>query len=268
LTFSLGTNLQDLEDAMRSSYEKIRDLSQDGMDMWSQTAIQFVLNLRCRDVSNWQDLVLLTGEIMDEATYMHKAINAKHNLLHLMALTYKAQLACWFGFWSLSESLYKEVVHAVGESVHYSFGIMPHSLFGGIASYSLYVQKNKRKHLRLARRKRMTIKRAVSRGCPNGIAFLSLLDAEDVSVRKFAKTQDVMAAYTRAIDAMASEGLPHTEALANERAGFFIAKTGNRSEAINYFERALHLYNHEWGSYAKHDWLLEASVKALGKAQK
>jgi hypothetical protein len=76
-----------------------------------------------------------------------------------------------------------------------------------------------------------------------------------------------MAAYTRAIDAMALEGSPHTEALANERAGFFIAKTGNRLEAMHYFERALRLYNHEWGSYAKHDWLLEASAKALGKAQ-
>jgi hypothetical protein len=35
-----------------------------------------------------------------------------------------------------------------------------------------------------------------------------------------------MAAYTRAIDAMALEELPHTEALANERAGFFLAKAG------------------------------------------
>jgi predicted ATPase len=262
----LGTNLDDLEDAMRSSYQKIRDLSRDGMDIWSQTAIQFVLNLRCRDVSNWQDLVVLTGEIMDEATYMHKAINAKHNLLFLMALTYKAQLACLFGFWSLSESLYEDVVHGVGQSVHYSFGIMPHSLFGGIASYSLYAQNNKRKHLRLARRKRMIIARAVSRGCPNGFAFLSLLDAEDLSVRKSATTQYVMATYTRAIDAMASEGLPHTEALANERAGFFLAKAGNRAEAVQYFERALHLYEYEWGSYAKHDWLLETSAKALGKS--
>jgi predicted ATPase len=263
---SLGRNLDDLEDAMRSSYQKIRDLSRDGMDIWSQTAIQFVLNLRCRDVSNWQDLFVLTGEMMDEATYMHKAIAAKHNLLVLLAWSYKAQLACLFGFWSVSESLYEEI-KGIGQFFRYSFGLLPHSLFAGIASYSLYAQNNKRKHLRRARRKRVNIARAVSRGCPNGAAFLSMLDAEDLSVRKSATTQDVMAAYTRAIDAMASEGLPHTEALAYERAGFFLAKAGNRLEAIHYFERALRLYNYKWGSYAKHDWLLEASAKALGKAQ-
>jgi hypothetical protein len=35
---------------------------------------------------------------------------------------------------------------------------------------------------------------------------------------------------------------------------------------VQYFERALHLYEYEWGSYAKHDWLLETSAKALGKS--
>jgi predicted ATPase len=134
LEISLGTNLEELEDAMRSSYQKIRDLSRDGMDIWSQSALQFVLNLRCREVSNWQDLLLLTGEIMDEATYMRKAIGAKHNLLVLMAWSCKAQLACLFGFWSISETLYEDI-QGVGQSFHYSFGNMPHSLFAGLASY-------------------------------------------------------------------------------------------------------------------------------------
>ena len=263
IEISLGMNLEELEDSMRSSFQKIRDLSRDGMDIWSQTALQFVLNLRCRDVSNWQDLLLLTGEIMDEATYMQKAIGAKHNLLVLLAWAYKAQLAFLFGFWSISETLYEDTM-AVGQSSYYSFGLMPHSLFGGLASYSVYAQNHKRKHLKLARSKRAKVARAVSRGCPNGGAFLSLLDAEDLSVRRHAKTQDVTAAYARAIDAMALDGLPHTEALANERAGFFQVKTGNRSEALKYFERALYLYKYEWRSDAKHDWLLEASAKALG----
>jgi hypothetical protein len=121
IEIALGTNLDDLEDAMRSSYQKIRDLSRDGMDIWSQTAIQFVLNLRCRDVSNWQDLLVLTGEIMDEVTYMRKAITAKHNLLVLLAWSYKAQLACLFGFWSISENLYEDI-RGIGQSFQYSFG--------------------------------------------------------------------------------------------------------------------------------------------------
>ena len=262
----IGTNLEELENSMRSSYEKIRDLSRDGMDIWSQSAIQFVLNLRCRDVSNFQDMLLLTGEIMDEGAYMRKAIGAKNNLLVLLAWTYKAQLACLFGFWSISETLYKDM-KGVGQSFHYSFGLMPHSFYAGLASYSLYAQNHKRTHLKFARLKRRTIERAVSRGCPNGTAFLSLLDAEDLSVRRHAKPQDIIAAYTRAIDAMALDRLPHMEGLANERAGFFQGRVGNRSEAVQYFDRALHLYKYEWGSYAKHDWLLEASVKALGSSK-
>jgi hypothetical protein len=265
IEISLGRNLKDLEDAMRLSYQKIRDLSRDGMDMWAQSAIQFVLNLRCRDVSNWKDLLLLTGEIMDEVTYMRQAVT-KHNFLCLLALTYKAQLACLFGYWSISESFYEDI-RGIGRSFHHSFGVIPHSLFGGLASYSLYGQIKERKHLKRARWNRANLQGAVSRGCPNGTAFLSLLDAEDLSVRKSAKIQDVVAAYKRAIDVMALEGLPHTEALANERAGFFLVKAGNRVDAAQYFERALRLYKYEWGSYAKHDWLLEASAKALGKAQ-
>jgi predicted ATPase len=130
IEISIGTNLEELEHAMRLSYQKICDLSRDGMDIWSQSAIQFVLNLRCRDVSMWQDLLLLTGEIMDEATYMRKAI-AKHNLLILMAWTYKAQLACLFGFWSISETLYEDV-WKIGQSFHSSFGGIPHSFLVGL----------------------------------------------------------------------------------------------------------------------------------------
>jgi hypothetical protein len=60
---------------------------------------------------------------MDEATYMRKAI-AKHKLLVLLAWTYKAQLACLFGFWSVAESLYDDI-RGIGQSFRYSFGHYP-----------------------------------------------------------------------------------------------------------------------------------------------
>ena len=258
----LGLNLEELETFMRATYQTIRDLSHDAMVMWAQAAIQYVLNLRNQEVTDWSELSILTGEVMEEGAYMSQATKANHPLLITVAWSYKAQLACLFGFWSLAESIYKDML-GLGESFHFCYGVMPCSLFGGIASYSLYTENGNRKHLNYARKNRKTLRKAKSRGCPNASAFLTLLDAEELAVRKSVAPGKVSDAYNVAIAAMDAEQLCHIEALANERAGFFQAKVGNRAEAEKHFERAMKLYKYEWGAIAKHDWLKEESVKVL-----
>lgn len=115
----------------------------------------------------------------------------------------------------------------------------------------------------LREKNRKKLQRAESRGCPNVSAYLKLLDAEELSVRKLTAPRIVSVAYDRAIDAMAAAGRPHMEALANKRAAYFQVKQGNRAEAEKDFERAVHLYKYEWGGNAKHDWLTEESIAAL-----
>ena len=254
----LGANLEELEDFMPATYQKIRDLSQDALVMWAQPAIQFVLNTRSQESVAWKDLTNLTGEVMDEVAYLRQARDAKHQILVLLALIYKAELACLFGFWSQSESVFKEI-SSTAESFQYSYGAISCHCSGGIASYSLYKENGNRKHLNFARKNRKTLRQAVSRGCPDASSYLTLLDAEDLSVRKSIAPDTVTAAYQRSIDA--ATGNPRSEALANERAAFFQVKLGNRADAERYFERALELYKYDWGSIAKYDWLKEKKAE-------
>ncbi|KAI2513701.1 hypothetical protein MHU86_841 [Fragilaria crotonensis] len=203
----LGTNIEKLETSMRADARLIGDSSQEAMDMWTQPVIQFVLNLRNDGSLSWQELTILTGEFMDEETYIRRALASNHRILVMMTLNYKAILACCFGFWSLAESVLIELT-SMGKAFFYSYGTPSNSLYGGIASYCCYQQNGKRKHLKLARRYRRRLATAVSRGCPNSPPYLSFLDAEDLVIRKSAKHGAVSAAYNAAIGKLASAGFP------------------------------------------------------------
>ncbi|KAI2513686.1 histidine kinase [Fragilaria crotonensis] len=262
----LGTNLEQLEASMREDARSAAALSQEAMDMWRQPVMQYVLNLRNDGSLSWQDLTTLTGEFMDEATYIRRALASSHRILVMMTLNYKATLACYFGFWSMAESIFIEVM-SMGKTFFFCNAAMSNAVFGGIASYSCYQQSGKRKHLRLARKNRTRLASAVSRGCVNAHLYLSFLDAEDLAIRKSAKPFAVVAAYNTAIEKFDSVGFPHMVAYAHERAGFFQAKLGNRNEAVVCFQKALDLYYNTWGSTARHDWLVEHSEHALGRIE-
>jgi hypothetical protein len=251
-----GKNLEELEAFMWSSYQSIRDLSQNSTLLWPQSAMQYVLNLRQQDVEDWEDLTNLTGEIMEETMYMKQCTDAKHSILIMVALTYKANLSCFFGFWEKSVSITKHMMK-YSDGFYLGYGVIPCSLFAGIASFSLYRKTKQRKHLTFARQNQATLQRAHNRGCPNALAFLTLLKAEALSVKHSVNYSVVNAAFDLAIETMASEKLPHTEALANERAAFYEVQRRNKFGAEKYFERALEIYKYDWGSIAKHDWLLE-----------
>jgi predicted ATPase len=260
----LGTNLEHLEASMRADARSVADFSQEAMGMWMKPSMQYVVNLRKDGVVRWQEVTTLSGEFMDEATFISRALASKHRIIVMMTLNYKAILACSFGFWSIAESLFIELM-SMGKTFYFSYAAMSNSLFGGIASYSCYQESGKRKHLKLARKNRRRLASAVSRGCPNAQAYLSFLHAEDLAVRKSATSHAVTAAYNTAIESFITVGFPHTQAMALERAGFFQAKRGNRDEATLYFQKALDLLYNTWGSIARHDWLVEQSESALGR---
>ncbi|KAI2513675.1 histidine kinase [Fragilaria crotonensis] len=262
----MGKNLEQLEASMRADARSVADFSQEAMGMWMKPSMQYVLNLQKDGVSSWLEVTTLSGEFMDEAIFTQRALASNHRVLVMMTLNYKAILACSFGFWSMAESLFIELI-SMGKTFFFSYAAMSNSLFGGIASYSCYQQNGKRKHLKLARENRTRLARALSRGCPNAPAYLSFLDAEDLAIRKSAKPFAVVSAYNTAIDKLVSIGFPHMEAYAHERVGFFQAKHGNRDEAAICFQKALDLLYNKWGSIARHDWLVEQSEHALGRIE-
>jgi tetratricopeptide (TPR) repeat protein len=258
----LGTNLEQLEASMRADARSISDFSQEAMDMWTQPAIQYVLNLRNDGSQSWQELTTLTGEFMDEEAYIRRALASNHRILVMMTMNFKAILACSFGFWSMAESIFIRLI-SMGKTFFFSYAATTTFLFGGIASYSCYKQSGKRKHLKLARKNRRRLASVALRGSPDAPSFLSFLDAEDLAVRKSATPGAVSAAYNAAVVKLASAGYFHNEAHALERAGFFQARLGNYDDATFYFQKALHLYYNTCGSIARHDWLAEQSERAL-----
>jgi predicted ATPase len=266
----LGTNLEQLEDFMRSSYRQIRDLSQDAMVMWAQPAIQYVLNLRSQEAVCWKDLTNLTGEVMDEGAYMRQVRGTNHRnpALVTMVAIYKARLACVFGFWSLSESIYKDIkvdIKGIGTQAYLTYGSISLYWSAAIASYSLYKENGKRKHLRIARKNRRNLQRAEAEGCPNASSFLTLIDAEELSLRKSVASYLVAGAYNRAFDAAAAAGLSHLKGCICERTAFYYVNLGLFDEADTNFTKAMEIYKYEMSAHAMHSWLKEASEEALSK---
>jgi hypothetical protein len=89
-------------------------------------------------------------------------------------------------------------------------------------------------------------------GCPNASPQLLFLDAEDASRKKFSSDSEVLAAYDCGIESLATAKHIHLEGFLNEKAGFDAAKRGSRQAAERYFNRALEIYNYDWGAIAKY----------------
>jgi hypothetical protein len=74
-----------------------------------------------------------------------------------------------------------------------------------------------------------------------------------------------LAAYNKAIAEMKRVKWVHMEALANERAGFYLACPciGDFVKAEHYFNTVMDLYKNKWGSIAKYEWLREKCGQTL-----
>jgi predicted ATPase len=259
----LGTNLQDLKVLMLANDKILRDLSQEAMAMWTHAYVQLVLNLTSHEASDWKELLNLNGEIIDEATYFGHAQDAKHMLLISIGWYAKGMLAFWFGVWSIAEEMFQDIMNK-DNSFHFGFGGIQVHFFAGISSYSRYDQTFNKKHLKLARKHKAALMKFKSQEYPLSRAYLSLIEAEDLAAKNASASRAVMVSYKTSIDAFASEGLHHFEALANERAGYYQLKLKSYGEARASFQRAIHLYDHKWGASAKSYWLQEKCDQALG----
>jgi hypothetical protein len=197
----LGTNLEYLECVMRENDAKICENSESLLLTWSLPCIQFVLNLRKMESENWADLILLSGEFMNEQSFTCQVLEAKHLTLWSMLLT------C-FRFWSDALSIFYEAIN-VNECVHFSFGALTLYFHGAIASYSLYASTRKKRHLRAGRKWKAAIAKAHHRGNKNVLVYLTLLDAEDLCTKKTAKWERVIECYDRAIETSDYLGISH-----------------------------------------------------------
>jgi hypothetical protein len=198
LELSLGKNLEYLEGIMRGNDSKIRENSMSILLMWAQPCIQYVINLRKSRPEEWREMLTLSGEFMDEESFVRQVMEAKHLTLLAIAWTYKCILANSFGYYTEAEAIFQEVV-GLNDSVHYAFGALVLYFHGAVASYSLYAEKQKKLHLKCARKYRAAIAKTKKRGNQNVSIYLTLLDAEELSIKKNAKVKMVQEMYDKAI---------------------------------------------------------------------
>ena len=253
LRYTLGENLESLEAFIRSTYSRICDLGQDAMIRWAQPSMQFVLNMRSTAM-DWKDLTILTGDTMNEEEFMQEATETNHKILLMMAWTYKSLLAYHFGYFEMAATMYENLA-TKGLAYGSSYGAAPYYFYGAMIFYERYRSTGKHKHLRTVRKHMKGLKRLEAVGSPNVSAYLVFLQAEDKSL-KSRDAATLVAAYTKAIDAMKAERFVHLEFLANERLSVVLALLGFHDElAKTYLEQAMFLCRYQWGASAKYDWL-------------
>jgi hypothetical protein len=190
---------------------------------------------------------------------------------------YKAELAYFFGMYSLAELILLEDMAAIGQTTRHHFSITLIYFLGGVTHFQLYRTYGVRKHLKVARKYQKSLDRISH--CPNAIPYLVFLRAKALSVRyiknntkssttankNLAVHETCLTAYDETIAEMKRVEWVHMEALANERAGFYLASphVGEFAKVEYYFNTAMQLYKSDWGAIAKYEWLREECGKIL-----
>mmetsp|Transcript_30000 Transcript_30000/g.49538 ORF Transcript_30000/g.49538 Transcript_30000/m.49538 type:complete len:1076 (-) Transcript_30000:55-3282(-) len=263
LQIFIGGNVVDVEEGIFSTYSRLAcDLKQGGVSQWLEPSLQFLQNLQSPS-ETWRDLTILTGDVMEEGKYVRSAIESKLTYKLNILWMHKLQLAYHFGFHSSVESLLQDLTCKLSNGLRYHFHYVVINFYGALSSYEQYRPTSQRKYIRKARAFKRELERLESRDCPNVAPLLTLLVAEELSLKRTTKKM-LEAVYNTAINAMSDAGLVQMQALANERAGFVISSYDDRFAAKTYFLRGMELYKYGWGAVAKHDWLQEKSERLLG----
>jgi predicted ATPase len=234
----MGTNLATLEAYMRAKYDLVCDLSQEGMIMWLQYGLQSVINMRS-NVSDWSNIAVLTGEIMNERDFLNDVTVANHPVVTVGCLIAKAQTACYFDQYSYAADIYREVETMDLDAMRFSFAAPYYWWNAARTFYSLHEMSGKRRDLWRARKYRRLLQRIAKSGCPNATPLEAFLVTQDLARAKHIDDEKLYTVYEQGIQQMADADLVHLEGLLNEKAGFHYAKRERRAEAERYFDRVL-----------------------------
>lgn len=161
---------------------------------------------------------------------------------------YSMILAYHFSDFKIAESLTRgaSLLYHNLSSLGAAFGRMYHSLV--LLERASSSKACKRHRIHVVRRNLKAMYKW-SKSCPeNFLGKQFLVEAELAAVLN--KHPEAKTKYYMAIIQSRDSGLLWQEALANERAGKFYFKIGEKSEAINFFEEARRLYK-TWGGIAK-----------------
>jgi hypothetical protein len=151
----------------------------------------------------------------------------------------------------LAEEASKAANYGLLTGTHFSQSF--HIFLDALLYISLYREKKKKHYWRTANRLIDKFAELSRRQPINCLGMLVFLQAEELSLKK--DKDYVKEAYDDAISHLMQGEFVHLAAIANERAGEFMARRGDLFWAQTYMSRAFTLYD-EWGAVVKSNQLL------------
>lgn len=258
---TIGRNLNALAESLQLFYNRVIDLGQHAMALVLQPVLQSILN-QLSVPSDWSDVAILTGEVMNESEYLQEPEVADNPMLTAMTLLLKANLAASFGMFHLADTLFRRIA-PVGGSLRFTHGVILWYEVAGLTQYSLFEATRKRRHLTMARSFRTKLTKLDSIGCPNTSGSIALLSAKEATVLNLTDHATLLRQLSDSLLIVERSGRANAEGVLNEIAFFACAKRNMATEAKMYLKGAMKVYQHDVKSVAKSFWLEERSATAL-----
>mmetsp|Transcript_28763 Transcript_28763/g.43907 ORF Transcript_28763/g.43907 Transcript_28763/m.43907 type:complete len:1047 (+) Transcript_28763:132-3272(+) len=255
MRFWAGENILVLEKSVRVIYERLSELGQTGLLMYFQPMLQLFLNLGNDDEDDWEELIVLTGEVMNELEYRNLLLASSPSpVMLLVFLLAKMMLAYYLGFNDVAVLISLEMQQKRFEPVNQSYACLPLNFYKAMVFCARYRETGHRKHLRHIRNCKKVLKYHHSSGNPNAEPFLRVVEAEEFSL-KAQTLSEICEIFDCAIDLSAKEGIGHLEALANERASCVLLNSNALEASKRYLESAKHACREKWGATMMYRWL-------------
>lgn len=251
-----GLDLVELENSLKNYCRQMSDFEHRRQALLSLPCWQLCLNL----LGNaHQSPCVLTGDAMNQDQIAEEATKSGHLLAHCNLNLCKI-MACYF-FDSIEPLDALLVAQEKEPSIGSHFSLYVTRFYVGLAYVALLhqSQKNTRRFRRGARRCLNRLTKWVKVGCNNCKPLASLVHAELTSSTSSyvcsSSTNDKLEnLYRTAIEDARQCGFQHVEALANERAGRALMRSGHLELATPYLVASRQLYQ-TWGAAAKAEWI-------------
>jgi len=245
-----GEPLKPLEASLQQMCHRLTELGQNNLLCFIHCLLQLTLNLRNKD-RRFEDLCVLTGEIMDEENYL--SLYGTSLTLKMVLQLSKLLLTYTLGFYNKAEEALNEILRPRAiRSDRFLLRIWITS-YTALTNYARYYETGRRRYIRKARKSKRVLQKLHSLDIPDATTHLKLVDIEELGIEKH-RTNDICRAVDSSIAYLRAQESKHFVALANERAYMILSRLGCLEASRSYLKGAILAYK-EWNADAKCEWL-------------
>lgn len=201
---------------------------------------------------------ILSGEAMDEETFIADAANANVLLASQILDAVRIVLICHFEISSLALRKLIVAYEAIETPMVGHFMKYQASFYVGLSYIQLYRSFAKRSDRRKASKIANNLRKLTLDGCPNTKPLWALMNAELATLARKHDAKHVESLFRDAIQESSVVQNMCLEAMTNERAGRYCQSKSNEEAARRYMERAAALYE-GYGALAKVNCLQRTS---------